>query len=154
MICIHCNCTYFVLFQTESNNKHNLFAGKKILKLNGNQWVALGCPQKHEAEDVYQAPEGSLHGVLCCSIDGKKCSSEHQIEGTNHRCHNATFEKAKEICTRKGGNYRLCLPEELNSCCDGGCEQQFDDKSVWIETSSKGITLKRQMVAFNIKNDY
>ena len=76
-------------------------------------------------------------------MDGKKCYSEHTIENTNHRCHNATFDEAKAICAKKGGkgNYRLCLPEELNSCCAGGCDQQFDDTSVWIETSSKGVSL-------------
>ena len=73
-------------------------------------------------------------------MDGEGCLSTHKVESTDEGCRNATFEEAKQICLNAGGsgNYRLCLPEELNYCCDNECGQQFDDTSVWIETSSKG----------------
>lgn len=81
-------------------------------------------------------------------MDGENCKSSHAVENTNERCHNGTFEEAKEICVKSGGhgNYRLCLPEELNQCCDNTCGQQFDDSSVWIETSSKGIISKHNVL--------
>ena len=121
-------------------NFHCHFTGKKELKLLDHEWVSFGCPEKHRDEDMYQVPIDSKHGVACCSINGDKCSSENKNSATNEICQNATFAEAKQICKNKEekGRLRLCFPEELNSCCNGGCEQTFDDQTVWVETSAKG----------------
>ena len=126
-----------------THNFHLRFIGKKESKLLDHQWVSFGCPEKHEDEDIYQVPTNSKHGVLCCSMNGEKCSSENKISTANEICHNATFAEAKEICKNKEtkGNFRLCFPEELNSCCNGGCNKIFDDQPVWVETSAKGTQI-------------
>ena len=78
--------------------------------------------------------------MVCCSINGDKCFSENKILDTNEICHNVTFAEAKEICKNKEEkeSFRLCFPEELNSCCNVGCNKTFDDQPVWVETSAKG----------------
>ena len=90
----------------------------------------------------------SKHGVLCCSMNGEICTSEHELLTTNEKCHNATFTEAKIICENKEekGSFRLCLPEELDSCCNRGCEQHFDDQTVWVETSAKGTKTIRDIL--------
>ena len=118
----------------------NQCLGKKEKKLFNHQWVSLGCPRKHENEDIHQVLADSKHGVLCCSMDGEICTTNHKIENTEQRCHNSTFNEAKEICANRGGkeSFRLCFPEELNNCCEDGCNQKFDNELVWIETSAIG----------------
>ena len=78
-------------------------------------------------------------------MDGEICTTNHKIENTEQRCHNSTFNEAKEICSNRG--FRLCFPEELNNCCEDGSNQKFDNELVWIETSAKGkpISINNQL---------
>ena len=56
---------------------------------------------------------------------------------------NNNVKEAKKLCLYKGkGEFRLCLAEELNSCCGRSCAERLDGKPVWIEGSSKGLWIK------------
>ena len=114
-------------------------SGLKIPKLTDHQWVSMGCPKNHKDADIVMVPENSLHGVRCCRVQGEKCQSNFEIPGKNNKCHQMTYEDARELCmTVFNGSFRLCFPEELNDCCNSGCSSRFDDNTVWIGTLSKG----------------
>ena len=92
-------------------------------------YVTKRCPTTQANQDVlrrvYPQPRSFKHYVSCCkagsSSDQVVCASECSSQPV-------TFEEAKEHCSKSG--QRLCVnsDEEVNSCCNSGCDTEW----IWV----------------------
>ena len=80
----------------------------------------MGCP-KNFGTAITQVPSDTKHDVRCCSPNVKNCTSTP--------CQRLkTYKEAENICSKNG--FRLCTPDELDTCCGTGCN--FDLTTNWV----------------------
>ena len=94
-------------------------------------------------QNVIEKPKHTKHAVRCCSMDGYTCSSQ-PCSGDKTYC------EAVEICSSRGS--RICLMEELNSCCETGCN--FDHALTWVQSRKQGGILDRLLRITSVDISY
>merc|ERR550534_2885894 len=126
-ICLDNGATYRPTTSKPSKAPAVAYTGSKF-------WVDDGCHSELDGRSIdYEGdfrPSNELHGVRCCSNDGRTCSTSFRCDSDTKLDH----QQAKSYCAREGK--RLCTRTEMESdmCCSTG--GKCDTESVWTSTSA------------------